>query len=114
MRVLVTGAAGFIGTGVCAALSAAGHEVVAVDAMLTAAHGATSVPPEGVLEVDVRDAEPRPQRVEPAMRFAERVARALHQRAAAASSWSRATANRPSRSPISSARSRAPRATLAT
>ena len=56
MRVLVTGAAGFIGTRVCAALSAAGHEVVAVDAMLTAAHGATSVPPEGVLEVDVRDA----------------------------------------------------------
>ena len=56
MRVLVTGAAGFIGTRVCAALTAAGHEVVAVDAMLTAAHGATSVPPEGVLEVDVRDA----------------------------------------------------------
>jgi dTDP-L-rhamnose 4-epimerase len=56
VRVLVTGAAGFIGTRVCAALSAAGHEVVAVDAMLTAAHGATSVPPEGVLEVDVRDA----------------------------------------------------------
>ncbi len=56
MKVLVTGAAGFIGTRVCAALTAAGHEVVAVDAMLTAAHGATSVPPEGVLEVDVRDA----------------------------------------------------------
>ena len=56
MRVLVTGAAGFIGTRVCAALTAAGHEVVAIDAMLTAAHGATSVPPEGVLEVDVRDA----------------------------------------------------------
>ncbi|HEV7419104.1 MAG TPA: NAD-dependent epimerase/dehydratase family protein [Mycobacterium sp.] len=56
MRVLVTGAAGFIGTRVCATLTAAGHEVVAVDAMLAAAHGATSVPPEGVLEVDVRDA----------------------------------------------------------
>jgi dTDP-L-rhamnose 4-epimerase len=56
VRVLVTGAAGFIGTRVCAALTAAGHEVVAVDAMLTAAHGATSVPPDGVLEVDVRDA----------------------------------------------------------
>jgi len=56
VRVLVTGAAGFIGTRVCAALTAAGHEVVAIDAMLTAAHGATSVPPEGVLEVDVRDA----------------------------------------------------------
>jgi dTDP-L-rhamnose 4-epimerase len=56
VRVLVTGAAGFIGTRVCAALTAAGHEVVAVDAMLTAAHGATSVPPDGVVEVDVRDA----------------------------------------------------------
>jgi dTDP-L-rhamnose 4-epimerase len=56
VRVLVTGAAGFIGTRVCAALTDAGHEVVAIDAMLTAAHGATSVPPEGVLEVDVRDA----------------------------------------------------------
>jgi dTDP-L-rhamnose 4-epimerase len=56
VRVLVTGAAGFIGTRVCAALTAAGHDVVAVDAMLTAAHGATTVPPEGVLEVDVRDA----------------------------------------------------------
>jgi len=56
VRILVTGAAGFIGSRVCAALTAAGHDVVAVDAMLTAAHGATSVPPEGVLEVDVRDA----------------------------------------------------------
>jgi dTDP-L-rhamnose 4-epimerase len=56
VRVLVTGAAGFIGTRVCAALTAAGHEVVAVDARLSAAHGATSVPPEGVLEVDIRDA----------------------------------------------------------
>ena len=40
----------------CAALTTAGHDVVAVDAMLAAAHGATSGPPEGVLEVDVRDA----------------------------------------------------------
>jgi dTDP-L-rhamnose 4-epimerase len=56
VKVLVTGAAGFIGTRVCTALTAAGHEVVAVDAMLTAAHGATSAPPEGVLEVDVRNA----------------------------------------------------------
>jgi dTDP-L-rhamnose 4-epimerase len=39
-----------------AALTAAGHDVVAVDVMLEAAHGSTSGPPEGVLEVDVRDA----------------------------------------------------------
>jgi dTDP-L-rhamnose 4-epimerase len=56
VRVLVTGAAGFIGTRVRAALTAAGYDVVAIDAMLSAAHGATSVPPDGVLEVDVRDA----------------------------------------------------------
>jgi dTDP-L-rhamnose 4-epimerase len=56
VRVLVTGAAGFIGTRVCAALTDAGHEVVALDAMLAAAHGDVKEPPEGVLEVDVRDA----------------------------------------------------------
>lgn len=56
VKVLVTGAAGFIGSRVCAALAGAGHQVVAVDAMLAAAHGASSAPPDGVLEVDVRDA----------------------------------------------------------
>ncbi len=56
MRVLVTGAAGFIGARVCAALTGAGHEVVALDAMLAAAHGATAAPPAGVHLVDVRDA----------------------------------------------------------
>ncbi|MDT5154374.1 MAG: dTDP-L-rhamnose 4-epimerase [Mycobacterium sp.] len=56
MRVLVTGAAGFIGTRVCAALTGAGHEVVAIDAMLAAAHGDATTPPDGVLEFDVRDA----------------------------------------------------------
>lgn len=56
MRVLLTGAAGFIGSRVRAALTAAGHEVIAIDAMLSAAHGDTSTPPDGVLEVDVRDA----------------------------------------------------------
>ncbi|MDT5180701.1 MAG: dTDP-L-rhamnose 4-epimerase [Mycobacterium sp.] len=56
MKVLVTGAAGFIGSRVCTALTARGHEIVAVDAMLTAAHGDAVTPPDGVLEVDVRDA----------------------------------------------------------
>jgi dTDP-L-rhamnose 4-epimerase len=56
VRVLVTGAAGFIGTRVCAALTGAGHEVVAIDAMLAAAHGDATTPPDGVLEFDVRDA----------------------------------------------------------
>ena len=56
MRVLLTGAAGFIGTRVGVKLREAGHEVVGLDAMLSAAHGATSQPPDGVYEVDVRDA----------------------------------------------------------
>ena len=56
MRVLLTGAAGFIGSRVAAALADAGHDVVAVDAMLAAAHGPGAEPPEGVQVVDVRDA----------------------------------------------------------
>lgn len=38
MRVLVTGAAGFIGSHIVAALLAAGHEVTALDALLPAVH----------------------------------------------------------------------------
>ena len=56
MRVLLTGAAGFIGSRVATALTDDGHDVVAVDAMLPAAHGDNAEPPEGVQRVDVRDA----------------------------------------------------------
>jgi dTDP-L-rhamnose 4-epimerase len=56
VRVLLTGAAGFIGSRIRTALVADGHEVISIDAMLSAAHGDTSTPPDGVLEVDVRDA----------------------------------------------------------
>ena len=48
VRVLLTGAAGFIGARVDAALPSAGHDVVAVDAMLAAAHGPDAEPPPGV------------------------------------------------------------------
>jgi dTDP-L-rhamnose 4-epimerase len=54
--VLLTGAAGFIGSRVAAALTKQGHDVVAVDAMLSAAHGAKAELPQGVQRVDVRDA----------------------------------------------------------
>lgn len=56
MRVLLTGAAGFIGSRVAAALRAAGHEVVGVDVLLEAAHGPNAVLPNGCHRVDVRDA----------------------------------------------------------
>jgi dTDP-L-rhamnose 4-epimerase len=57
MRVLLTGAAGFIGARVGAALRAAGHEVIAVDAMLPAAHGRDPVVPKGCRRVDIRDGD---------------------------------------------------------
>lgn len=56
MRVLLTGAAGFIGSRVSTALTDAGHDVVGIDSMLPAAHGELAEPPEGVRRVDVRDA----------------------------------------------------------
>jgi dTDP-L-rhamnose 4-epimerase len=57
VRVLLTGAAGFIGSRVNAALRAAGHEVIAVDALLPAAHGADPVRPPECRQIDIRDAD---------------------------------------------------------
>jgi dTDP-L-rhamnose 4-epimerase len=55
MRVLLTGAAGFIGSAVGEAFADAGHEVVGVDLMLPQAHGDAPPPPE-VRHLDVREA----------------------------------------------------------
>ncbi|WP_460968203.1 NAD-dependent epimerase/dehydratase family protein [Pedococcus soli] len=57
MTVLVTGAAGFIGTATATALRAAGHDVVAVDAMVPQAHVRPATAPEGVHVLDVRAAD---------------------------------------------------------
>jgi dTDP-L-rhamnose 4-epimerase len=57
VKVLLTGAAGFIGARVHAALRAAGHDVVAVDAMLPAAHGPDAAAPGECRHVDIRDAD---------------------------------------------------------
>ncbi|SEH49072.1 dTDP-L-rhamnose 4-epimerase [Mycolicibacterium rutilum] len=56
MRVLLTGAAGFIGARVGAALRDAGHDVLGVDAMLPAAHGPGATPPADCRVLDIRDA----------------------------------------------------------
>ena len=56
VRVLLTGAAGFIGARVDAALRDAGHDVVAVDSMLPAAHGPGAEPPPDCRVLDIRDA----------------------------------------------------------
>lgn len=55
MRVLLTGAAGFIGARVAGALRGGGHDVVAVDMLLDAAHGPGARLPDGVVRADVRD-----------------------------------------------------------
>jgi dTDP-L-rhamnose 4-epimerase len=55
VRVLLTGAAGFIGGHVHSALLAAGHEVVAIDLLLSSAHGDNPVVDPRIARVDVRD-----------------------------------------------------------
>ncbi|MFI6999622.1 NAD-dependent epimerase/dehydratase family protein [Nocardia sp. NPDC050175] len=55
VRVLLTGAAGFIGSHIRRELVDAGHAVVSLDLMLSAAHGPSAATPEGVERVDVRD-----------------------------------------------------------
>jgi dTDP-L-rhamnose 4-epimerase len=57
MRVLVTGAAGFIGARIAGALRAAGHDVVALDAMLPMAHGRGAEVPHDCVRLDLRDAD---------------------------------------------------------
>ncbi|MGH3435534.1 MAG: NAD-dependent epimerase/dehydratase family protein [Sciscionella sp.] len=61
MRVLITGGAGFIGSHVADALTAAGHSVLLLDALLAQAHGDGQVPPwlgdNELVTGDVRDRE---------------------------------------------------------
>lgn len=54
MRVLLTGAAGFIGTHIASALVDSGHQVVGLDALVPQAHGFDAEAP-GVQVGDVRD-----------------------------------------------------------
>ena len=56
MRVLLTGAGGFIGGQIDEQLTARGDEVVRVDAFIPEAHGPDALVPEGMHRVDVRDA----------------------------------------------------------
>ena len=56
MKVLLTGASGFIGAQIDEQLVARGDEVVRVDAMIPEAHGAGAEVAEGVHRLDVREA----------------------------------------------------------
>jgi dTDP-L-rhamnose 4-epimerase len=64
VRVLLTGAAGFIGTQIGSALRRRGHEVVEVDLMLASAHGPSPAAPDAIQQLDVRD----PDAMEQALR----------------------------------------------
>ena len=55
MKVLLTGASGFIGAQIDQQLTARGDDVVRVDALIPEAHPADAVPAEGVHRLDVRD-----------------------------------------------------------
>lgn len=59
MRVLITGAAGFIGSHIAENLAARGHELVLFDALLPAAHGSASgadwADADGAVHGDLRD-----------------------------------------------------------
>lgn len=57
MRVLLTGAAGFIGGAVATAIRSTGHEVVGVDAFIPQAHGPQHREPSDVVHCDVRSNE---------------------------------------------------------
>ena len=54
MRVLVTGAAGFIGGAVCDQLAARGDEVVRLDALIPQAHGGATTVDDALHRVDLR------------------------------------------------------------
>ncbi|MDN5861245.1 MAG: NAD-dependent epimerase/dehydratase family protein [Pseudonocardia sp.] len=57
MRVLVTGAAGFIASHVVERIRSDGHDVVGFDALLPQAHSPGTTAPPGVTVGDVRDAD---------------------------------------------------------
>ncbi|MGL5911360.1 MAG: NAD-dependent epimerase/dehydratase family protein [Phycicoccus sp.] len=59
MRIVLTGAAGFIGRATWRELATAGHDVVAVDLLIPAAHGAVAreAPPAEVHVLDTRSAQ---------------------------------------------------------
>ncbi len=56
LRVLLTGAAGFIGAAIAGNLTMRGHEVVGVDAFIPQAHAADRPPRAGTRKLDVREA----------------------------------------------------------